>query len=77
VGISRRESTDFGFIFQSLQQDNAELQAAMSLAQTQLETALAAHDSQRRVIETLNAQLASNLRDLSNIHHEINTALQT
>lgn len=61
----------------SLQQDNAELQAAMSLAQAQLETALAAQDSQRRVIETLNNQLAGRIQELTMIHQEITTALQT
>lgn len=62
---------------QSLQQDNAELQAAMSLAQAQLETALAAQDSQRRVIDTLNNQLAGRIQELTMIHREMTTALQT
>ncbi|XP_034245591.1 homer protein homolog 2 [Thrips palmi] len=61
----------------SLQQDNAELQAAMSLAQAQLETALAAQDSQRRVIDTLNNQLAGRIQELTMIHREMTTALQT
>ncbi|KAK3911070.1 Homer protein-like protein 2 [Frankliniella fusca] len=61
----------------SLQQDNAELQAAMSLAQAQLETALAAQDSQRRVIDTLNNQLAGRIQELTMIHQEMTTALQT
>uniref|UniRef100_A0A023F4X3 Putative paramyosin n=1 Tax=Triatoma infestans TaxID=30076 RepID=A0A023F4X3_TRIIF len=61
----------------SLQQENAELQAGVSLAQAQLETALAAHDSQRRVMETLNAQLAVRIQELAGIHREIATALQT
>lgn len=64
-------------LLQSLQQDNAELQAAMSLAQAQLETALAAQDSQRRVIDTLNNQLAGRIQELTMIHQEITTALQT
>uniref|UniRef100_T1IEB9 WH1 domain-containing protein n=1 Tax=Rhodnius prolixus TaxID=13249 RepID=T1IEB9_RHOPR len=61
----------------TLQQENAELQAGVSLAQAQLETALAAHDSQRRVMETLNAQLAVRIQELAGIHREIATALQT
>lgn len=64
-------------VSQSLQQDNAELQAAMSLAQAQLETALAAQDSQRRVIDTLNNQLAGRIQELTMIHREMTTALQT
>lgn len=61
----------------SLQQENAELQAGVSLAQAQLETALAAHESQRRVMETLNAQLLVRIQELVDIHREIATALQT
>lgn len=61
----------------TLQQENAELQAGVSLAQAQLETALAAHESQRRVMETLNAQLLVRIQELAGIHREIATALQT
>lgn len=60
-----------------LQQENAELQAGVSLAQAQLETALEAHESQRRVMETLNNQLALRIQELAGIHREIATALQT
>ena len=49
----------------------------MSLAQAQLETALSAQESQKRVLETLNAQLATRLQELAGIHREIATALQT
>lgn len=62
---------------QNLQQENAELQAGISLAQTQLETALAAHETQRRVIDTLNAQLANRIQELVSIHKEMSMALQT
>lgn len=61
----------------ALQQENAELQAGLSLAQAQLETALAAQESQRRVLDTLNAQLAAQLSEMAGIHREIATALQT
>jgi len=64
-------------VLQNLQQENAELQAAVSLAQAQLETALSAQESQKRVLETLNAQLAARLQELAGIHREIATALQT
>ncbi|KAK7595230.1 hypothetical protein V9T40_001663 [Parthenolecanium corni] len=60
-----------------LMQENAELQAGISLAQTQLETALAAQETQRRVIDTLNAQLAARIQELAGIHKEIAMALQT
>lgn len=60
-----------------LQQENAELQAGVSLAQAQLETALEAHESQRRVMDTLNTQLAVRIQELAGIHREIATALQT
>ncbi|XP_063225152.1 homer protein homolog 2-like isoform X2 [Bacillus rossius redtenbacheri] len=63
--------------FKNLQQENAELQAGVSLAQAQLETALSAQESQRRVLDTLNAQLAARVQELAAIHREIATALQT
>lgn len=59
------------YFIQTLQQENAELQAGVSLAQAQLETALAAHESQRRVMETLNAQLAMRIQELAGIHREV------
>lgn len=65
------------FVLQNLSQENAELQAAVSLAQAQLETALAAQESQRRVLDTLNAQLAARVTELAGIHREVATALQT
>lgn len=64
-------------LFQILQQENAELQAGVSLAQAQLETALEAHESQRRVIDTLNSQLALRIQELAAIHREVATALQS
>lgn len=47
------------------------------MAQAQLETALAAQESQRRVLDTLNAQLAARVAELAGIHREVATALQT
>lgn len=68
----------FNFVFsQSLQQENAELQAAASDAQEQLEAAMAAQESQRRVLDTLNEQLAKHVQGLAGIHREVATALQT
>lgn len=64
-------------VLQILQQENAELQAGVSLAQAQLETALEAHESQRRVMETLNSQFALRIQELATIHREISTALQS
>ena len=81
LSFPRECSTQFYVCYstylQNLQQENAELQAGISLAQTQLETALAAHETQRRVIDTLNAQLASRIQDLVGIHKEMAMALQT
>ena len=62
---------------QHLQEDNAQLQSALQAAQAQLETALMAQESQRRVLDTLNAQLAARLQELAGIHREISTALNT
>lgn len=62
---------------QVLSQENAELQAAVSLAQAQLETALAAQESQRRVIDTLNNSLFVRIQELAAIHREMTTAIQT
>ncbi|XP_045455167.1 homer protein homolog 1 [Melitaea cinxia] len=55
----------------------SEQDAEAKLAQSQLELALAAQDGQRQVIQALNDQLARQIDELSNIHREINTALQT
>nr|CAD7258230.1 unnamed protein product [Timema shepardi] len=54
--------------FKNLQQENAELQAGVSLAQAQLETAISAQESQRRVLDTLNSQLAARVQELAAIH---------
>ncbi|XP_046398027.1 homer protein homolog 2 [Ischnura elegans] len=61
----------------SLQDANAQLTSALAACQEQLETALAAQESQRRVLDTVNAQLAQRVQELANIHREIATALQT
>lgn len=37
----------------------------------------AAHDTQRRILESLNAQLVVKVNDLTHIHREIQTALET
>ncbi|XP_028168873.1 homer protein homolog 2-like, partial [Ostrinia furnacalis] len=55
----------------------SEQDAEAKLAQSQLELALAAQDGQRQVIQALNDQLARQLEELTTIHREINTALQT
>ncbi|KAM3958701.1 homer protein [Aphomia sociella] len=55
----------------------SEQDAEAKLAQSQLELALAAQDGQRQVIQALNDQLARQLDELTTIHREINTALQT
>lgn len=67
----------FIYLIQVISQENAELQAAVSLAQAQLETALAAQESQRRVIDTLNNSLFVRIQELAAIHREMTTALQT
>ncbi|XP_071446709.1 homer protein homolog 2 [Hetaerina americana] len=61
----------------NLQDSNAQLTSALAACQEQLETALAAQESQRRVLDTVNAQLAQRVQELANIHREIATALQT
>jgi len=62
---------------QVVEQENAELQAAVSLAQAQLDTALSAQESQRRILDTLNAQLAEHVKGLMGIHAEVDQALQS
>lgn len=61
----------------ALQKENAELQTTAKLAQTELDVALSAHDSQRQVLMTLNEQLSTRVQELATIHVEIATALQT
>lgn len=62
---------------QSLQKENQELQSTIKLAQSELEIALSAHESQKQVLLTLNQQLASRIHELATIHDEMTTALQT
>lgn len=63
--------------FQNLQKENQELQATVKLAQSELDIALSAHESQKQILLTLNQQLAASVHQLANIHEEITTALQT
>lgn len=63
--------------FQSLQKENQDLQATAKLAQSELEVALSAHESQKQILLTLNQQLATRIHELAAIHDEITTALQT
>lgn len=62
---------------QIYKKENAELQTTAKLAQTELDVALSAHESQRQVLLTLNDQLSSRVQELATIHHELVTALQT
>lgn len=62
---------------QNLQRENQELQATVKYAQSELEVALSAHESQKQVLLTLNQQIAARVQELATIHDEINTALQT
>ncbi|CAG7835135.1 unnamed protein product [Allacma fusca] len=55
----------------------SELRVTLHQVQAQLEAALGAQDSQKRVLEALNLQLAEKIQDLAGIHKEVNTALQT
>ncbi|KAK9869135.1 hypothetical protein WA026_002889 [Henosepilachna vigintioctopunctata] len=63
--------------FQALQKDYQEIMLTAKLAQSELDIALSAHESQRQVLVTLNEQLASRIQELVTIHDEITTALQT
>ncbi|CAL8094275.1 unnamed protein product [Orchesella dallaii] len=58
-------------------QDGENIRVTLHQVQAQLDAALGAQDSQRRVLEALNAQLAEKIQDLASIHSEINTALQS
>ncbi|XP_030763496.1 homer protein homolog 2 [Sitophilus oryzae] len=62
---------------QALQKENVELQSTIKLAQSELEIALSAHDSQKQILLTLNQQFAARIHELANIHDEMTTALQT
>lgn len=60
-----------------LQKENQDLQTTAKLAQSELEVALSAHESQKQILLTLNQQLATRIHELAAIHDEITTALQT
>ncbi|CAH1128236.1 unnamed protein product [Ceutorhynchus assimilis] len=62
---------------QVLQKENQELQATVKLAQSELDIALSAHESQKQIILTLNQQFAGRIHELATIHDELTTALQT
>lgn len=64
-------------MIQTLQKENQELQSTAKLAQSELDIALGAHESQKQVLLTLNQQLVSRIQELATIHDEITTALQT
>lgn len=75
--IKRLQSGDRLPDIQALQKDNQELQATVKLAQTELDIALSAHDSQKQILLTLNQQFAARIHELATIHDEMTTALQT
>ena len=60
-----------------VQEENESLKGTITRLNQQLETALAAQESQRRVLETLAHQLGHRLSELGSIHREMLTAIQT
>ncbi|GJQ66161.1 hypothetical protein Trydic_g4223 [Trypoxylus dichotomus] len=74
IEIKQGKSSD---VVQNLQKENQELQSTAKLAQSELDIALGAHESQKQVLLTLNQQLATRIQELATIHDEITTALQT
>ncbi|KAF5272410.1 hypothetical protein FQA39_LY07878 [Lamprigera yunnana] len=75
--IQQFSSHKLSELTQNLQRENQELQTTVKLAQSELDVALGAHESQRQVLLTLNQQFASRVQELATIHDEITTALQT
>ncbi|XP_045519453.1 homer protein homolog 1 isoform X2 [Pieris brassicae] len=62
---------------QIMKSKKSEQDAEAKMAHSQLELALAAQDGQRQVVQELNNRLSRQIEELSTIHREINTALQT
>ncbi|CAF4769335.1 unnamed protein product [Pieris macdunnoughi] len=62
---------------QTMKSKKSEQDAEAKMAHSQLELALAAKDGQRQVVQELNNRLSRQIEELSTIHREINTALQT
>ena len=60
-----------------MQKENQDLQTTVKIVQSELEVALSAHESQRKILLTLNQQLVGRIQELATIHDEITTALQT
>lgn len=75
--IKRLSSNNRLADIQTLQKDNQELQATVKLAQSELDIALSAHESQKQILLTLNQQFAARIHELATIHDEMSTALQT
>lgn len=63
--------------YQILQKENQELAITAKLAQQELDMALKTHESQKKVLLTLNNQLSAKIQELETIFYEVNTALQT
>ncbi|XP_046437902.1 homer protein homolog 2-like isoform X1 [Daphnia pulex] len=60
-----------------LEEESSRLEANGESVRSQLDAMNAAHDTQRRILESLNAQLVVKVNDLTHIHREIQTALET
>nr|CAH0099398.1 unnamed protein product [Daphnia galeata] len=60
-----------------LEEESSRLEANGESVRSQLEAMNAAHDTQRRILESLNAQLIVKVNDLTHIQREIQTALET
>ncbi|XP_044744228.1 homer protein homolog 2 isoform X1 [Coccinella septempunctata] len=75
--IRQHNSSQKSNEYHMLQKEHQELLLTAKLAQTELDVALGAHESQKQVLQTLNEQLASRIQELVTIHEEITTALQT
>lgn len=72
--INRRFFFDFAQIYE---EENTRLEASGESTRSQMEAMAAMHDTQRRMLEALNAQLLDKIHELTRLHRDISAALET
>jgi len=61
----------------TFENESSRLEVDELSAKSQLEALTLSHDTQRRILDSLNAQLLDKVHEITNIHNEIHTALDT
>lgn len=62
---------------QVFEEENNRLEASGESTRSQMEAMAASHDTQRRILEALNAQLLEKIHELTRLQRDIGAALET